>query len=189
MMRRRQRQGAEMISSGIPIYIGVGSNIAPEENIPRALEMMRKVVVVHAVSIFYRTAPIDLPDQSAYLNGVWRIQTDLPPRELKFTILRTIEDRLGRMRTCDKYAARTIDLDVLLYGDLVVQDLDCRIPDPDICQRAFLQASLLDLVPDLILPDMKQPLSMLVRAEEMATLEPATTFTAMLRSRLRPSAR
>ncbi len=88
------------------------------------------------------------------------------------------------MRTADKYAARTIDLDVLLHGNLVLNDEDCCIPAPEIRSRPFLQAALLELAPDLILPDTGQTLASLVRADEIAGLERLDGFTSLLRSRL-----
>lgn len=146
--------------------------------------MLRQQVRIDVTSAFYRTPAIGRPDQPTYLNGVWLVEVSASPRELKFGILRPIEDRLGRVRTGDKYAARTIDLDVLLYGDLVLDDADCRIPAPEIRDRPFLVACLLELDPGLILPDTKEALSSLLTPDKAIVLEPVAEFTSRLRYEL-----
>ena len=99
-----------------------------------------------------------LPDQAVFLNGVWRVETALTARQLKFDVLRPIEAQLGRVRGEDAYAARTIDLDVLLFGDLVSDEVGLCVPDPDIRTRAFILIPLLELDPALTLPDTGEPL-------------------------------
>jgi len=140
------------------IFIAVGSNIEPEKNIEVALVELKKYVKITAVSNFYKSAPVGNPEQPLFLNGVIKIQTDLKPRELKFDILRKIEEKLGRIRTSDKNADRTIDLDLILYDDLVVDEPDLRLPDPAIRIYPFVAVPLLEIAPDLILPDTKMAL-------------------------------
>ena len=70
-------------------------------------------------STFYRTKPIGRSDQPLYINGVWRIETEIPATKIKTAVLQPIEDGLGRVRTGDKYSLRTIDLDLILYFPLV----------------------------------------------------------------------
>src|SRR5262245_53443950 len=94
-------------------FIGVGSNIAPEENIREALRRLTQSVHVVSISTFYREPAIDRPEDPDFYNGVVAIDTDLPPGKLKGAVLRRIEAALGRRRSADKYAARTIDLDLL----------------------------------------------------------------------------
>lgn len=163
-------------------YVGVGSNIEPERNIRRALDLLKQRVHVAACSTFYRTAPVDRPDQPPFLNGVWRIETPLTAYALKFDVLRPIEADLGRVRTVDPYAARPIDLDVLLYGDVVVDEPDLRIPDPDIRTRSFLSVPLLELDPELVLPDTHEPLALLVSSQEVAGMELQQAFTRQLQN-------
>ena len=103
-------------------FIGVGSNIEPEHNITDALARLSKQVDITGISSFYKTVPLLRENQDDYLNGVWQISTSIPPKELKFGVLRTIEKELHRNRESDKYAPRTIDLDILLYGDMVIQE-------------------------------------------------------------------
>ena len=133
-------------------YVGLGSNLSPEANIPRALESLAKGVRLDALSTFRRTAPVGPAGQPPFVNGVARIRTDLAPRPFKFEVLRGIEARLGRRRGADKYAPRPIDLDLLLYGDLVVSEPDLVLPDPELRTRPFLAAALLELAPGLVLP-------------------------------------
>ena len=166
---------------GIRAYISVGSNIEPEKNIPEALEKLKRYVRVNAVSTFYRTIPIGRPEQSAFMNGVWQIDALQTARELKFGVLRRIEAELGRVRTEDKYAARTIDLDIALYGDVVINEPDLRIPDPDIRQRPFIAIPLLELAPLLVLPDTGELLSSLDIVKATRDMEPVYDFTEILR--------
>jgi 2-amino-4-hydroxy-6-hydroxymethyldihydropteridine diphosphokinase len=148
----------------IDAYLGVGSNIRPEENFRKALNVLQHYVDVVAVATVYRTAPIGRPEQGEYLNSVWQIETHYPPEHIKFRILRHLEADLGRRRTTDKYAPRPIDLDLILYGDLVVHSDDLVLPDPDIRTRWFLAVPLLELAPTLILPDTQEPLHQVVEA-------------------------
>jgi 2-amino-4-hydroxy-6-hydroxymethyldihydropteridine diphosphokinase len=165
-------------------YVGVGSNIEPEANIERALEQLRQSVRVTGTSTFYRTAAIGRPDQADYLNGVWRIEPALSAKELKVSVLRPIEQRLGRVRGSDRYAPRTIDLDVLLCGRQVVHDADCQVPAPEILDRRFLCMGLLELDPDLVLPGMDRPLALLVKRAQEEALEPDWVLTARLREKI-----
>jgi 2-amino-4-hydroxy-6-hydroxymethyldihydropteridine diphosphokinase len=169
---------------GIEAYISVGSNIEPEKNIPEALEKLKKYVRVKAISTFYRTVPIGRPEQPAFLNGVWQIDAEQSARELKFHVLRQIEAELGRVRTKDKYVPRTIDLDIALYGDVVINESDLRIPDPDIRQRPFIAVPLLELAPLLVLPDTGELLSSLDIVKAIQELEPVYDFTEILRERI-----
>jgi 2-amino-4-hydroxy-6-hydroxymethyldihydropteridine diphosphokinase len=134
-------------------YVGFGSNIEPESNVTRAIELLAQRCEVLATSCVFRTAALDRPADPDFLNGVVRIATKLGPRELKFVVLREIEDRLGRTRTADSYAPRTIDLDVLAYGDVAIDEDGLRLPDPDIRTRAFLAAGLVELDAELRLAD------------------------------------
>ena len=173
------------IKKQVEVYISVGSNINPEGNIPLALEKLKEFVRVNASSTFYRTKPIGRLDQSFFLNGVWLIETDKTARELKFGILRKIEDELGRVRTKDKYASRTIDLDIEIYGDEVIKEADLVIPDPDIRKRSFIAIPLLELNPSLILPDTGEPISSLDIIREDRDLEAVYIFTENLRERIK----
>ena len=170
-----------MDNNVVGVFIGVGSNIEPERNITDALLRLSKHVDITGISSFYKTVPLLRESQNDYLNGVWQISTSIPPRELKFGVLRTIEKELHRNRGTDKYAPRTIDLDILLYGDMVIQEGDLTIPDPDICKRSFIAFPLSELNPDLILPDTRKQLIDMLSMLSKGNMIPDTTFTEGLR--------
>src|SRR3990170_4754101 len=111
-------------------FVAVGSNIDPETNVRRALLLLAREVRLLGISTFYQTKPIDRPDQPPFYNGVIEIETELPPGELKHSLLRRIERELGRVRTEDKHAPRAIDLDLLLYDDVTLEEEGLRLPDP-----------------------------------------------------------
>lgn len=165
------------------VYIGVGSNIEPLDNITAALDLLRDGGTgIVASSRFYRTAAIGRPEQEAYANGVWRARCGLPPRELR-TVLRRIERQLGRIRTEDKFAPRSIDLDILLFGELLIEDAELRVPDPHILERPFLSKCLLELDPDIRMPDSGFRLAELARAD-WTTLEEYSEITQTIRQKL-----
>ncbi len=170
-----------MDNNVVGTFIGVGSNIEPERNIADALARLSKHVVVTGISSFYKTTPILRKNQDNYLNGVWQINTSMPPRELKSGVLRTIEKELHRNRESDKYASRTIDLDLLLFGDLVIHEEDLTIPDPDIFKRSFIAFPLSELNPDLIMPDTKKPLIDILSVLSKDNMIPDIIFTENLR--------
>jgi 2-amino-4-hydroxy-6-hydroxymethyldihydropteridine diphosphokinase len=121
------------------VYIGIGSNINPQKNIPLALDLLRGAVKILAVSTAWQNPAIgsDGPD---FINAAVLIETAIPPAELKNGILRQIESQLGRVRTPYRNAPRPIDLDILMV-DGVVQD-------EAVWKRPHLAVPLSELVPD-----------------------------------------
>lgn len=162
-------------------YVAVGANIEPEANIAAALERLHSEVPVRAVSTFYRARPLERPEQPSFLNGVWRLLSRRSPRDLKHRVLRPIEHGLGRRRTSDPHAARTLDLDLIVYGDEVHSEVDLVLPDPDIRRRPFVAVPLLELAPGLALPDTGEMLSALPAANDTSELEALREFTELLR--------
>jgi len=167
----------------IDVFVSVGSNIEPEENIVKALDKLKQYVDVVAVSTFYQTMAIDRPFQDDFVNGVFHIQTDISPRKLKFDVLRKIESDLGRIRSDDKYADRTIDLDIAIYGDMVIKEPDLEIPDKDIGKRPFIAIPLLELSPSLVLPDTNEMLSSLDVIKNGANMKPIYKLTEALKTK------
>ena len=163
------------------VLIAFGSNIDPEQNLPRALKLLARHVPVQAVSTVYRTAPVGRPEQDPFYNGAALVETDISPRDLKFSVLRGIEQALGRRRTADRYAARTIDLDIALYGDLVVDEPDLQIPDPDIPRRPFLSVPLAELAPQMKMSGTDLTLSDLAAQHGREGMTALGGFTAQLR--------
>ena len=134
------------------VFIGVGSNINPFENIKAALALLKTHVTVTAVSPFYRSRAVGTSNQPDFVNGIIRIAATAAPRALKIGVLRVIEDRLGRVRTADKNSARTMDLDIVLFGEIIVTEPDLVIPDPGLVRYPFVGIPLLDLEPELVVP-------------------------------------
>ncbi len=168
----------------VDAYVAVGSNIEPELHILLALDALRREVTVRNASVFYRTAPVGRPEQDEYRNGVFWVNTSLSPTELKHGVLRRIEHQLGRVRGEDPNAARTIDLDLIVYGDLRDEAGDLRLPDPDIRVRAFVAVPLLELAPGLRLADTGESLDEVV-AGMHETLRPDKALTERIQARLR----
>lgn len=118
------------------VVIAIGSNIQPEHHVPRAVRLLQEFLEAPRAAHAYKTPAIDRPDQPDYWNTAVRGRTILGPRTLK-AALRRIETDLGRVRTWDRYAARTIDLDEIWR--------DGHVTDQDVEEREFLQQSLRDL--------------------------------------------
>lgn len=163
------------------VFVAVGSNIRPEENVHRAIRTMGSWLGPLRASTFYVTKPVGTRRQPAFYNGVVEGWTDVPPLRLKWQVLRSIEARLGRARTNDRGAPRTIDLDLLLYGDLVSSASALVLPDPDIPHRPFLALPLHELAPDLVLPGSGLRLEEVAARADPAGLKPLREFTRFVR--------
>jgi 2-amino-4-hydroxy-6-hydroxymethyldihydropteridine diphosphokinase len=130
------------------VYLGLGSNLGDRlANLQAAQDALSPQVILEAVSPIYETAPWGFANQPAFLNQVLQAQTALSPLEL-LTTLQQIETALGRQPTF-RNGPRVIDLDILLYDDLVMDTPDLVIPHPRLAERAFVLAPLADLAPDL----------------------------------------
>ena len=137
----------------IPVFITLGSNLDPARNLRWAAGLLADQAGVERASRVYESIPLGPDgaplDQPAYLNAavLVRVRADVPPDVFKFRVLRAIEASLGRQRTADKYAARPIDLDIALYGDIVLEDSEhnLTLPDPEILTRAHVALPLADL--------------------------------------------
>lgn len=132
-------------------FIGIGSNIEPERNVRAAVRSLAQQTRVTGISTVYCTDALDRPEQPPYFNCVVEVETEKHPAEVKHGLLRPIENSLGRKRSGDKYAPRTIDLDLIVYGDLAMDAEGIRLPDPEILERPFLAIPLFELAPDLVL--------------------------------------
>lgn len=170
----------------VDAFVAVGSNIEPEKHILEAVALLSEEVRVKSVSTFYRTEALGAAGQPDYRNGVVGIETRVAALRLKFEILRRIECRLGRVRSDDQYAARTIDLDVVIFGASVIDEDDLTIPAPDIRARPFVAVPLLELAPDMTLPDTGESLAALPSSRSHRGLYPDLGLTQLLRERLNP---
>jgi 2-amino-4-hydroxy-6-hydroxymethyldihydropteridine diphosphokinase len=162
-------------------YISVGSNIDPYRNIEAGFKALLLTVTVLDVSVMVASKPSQRAEQADFINGVWKIETVCPALELKFEVLRDIERLCGRTRGEDKHAARTLDLDLLCYGDVVLQSKELTLPDPDIYTAPYIAVPLADLAPDLILPDTGRRVRDLKSATRLDGLSPLVEFTELLK--------
>ena len=143
-------------------FVGIGSNLGDREgNFRQAVELLSAEdgIDVVAVSEIRETDPVGPIEQGPFLNGAVRIETGLAPRELLERLL-AVEERLGRVRR-ERWGPRTIDLDLLLYGDDVVDEPGLTVPHPRLHERRFALEPLSDLAPSLEIPR-KGPISALL---------------------------
>ena len=134
-------------------YIGLGANLGGrEETLRQAIAILAAAdrVAVIRVSELRETDPVGMVDQPRFLNGAVAVETALAPRELLETLLR-IERELGRVRG-ERWGPRTIDLDLLLYGDEVVDEPGLTIPHPRLHERRFALEPIAELDPTVEVP-------------------------------------
>ena len=147
-------------------YVALGSNLGDREGTLRsALEALaaEPEIDVVAVSRFYDTEPVGYVDQPRFLNGAAAIETELPARELLERLL-AVELRFGRSRDdVPSQGPRTIDLDLLLYGDAEIDEPGLRVPHPRLHERRFVLEPLADLDPALEVPGNGQVQEILAR--------------------------
>ncbi len=165
-------------------FVSVGSNIDPERNVRSALRLLGEQVAIRAVSTVYLTEPIGPAGQPPYYNCVADVETALAPLDLKQIVLRGIETAQGRDRTGDKYAPRTIDLDLILYDEVVMATDELVLPDPDILQRPFLAIALRELAPGLVLPGSGKAISDAAPPLPHEMMKPLESYTELIRKEI-----
>lgn len=137
-------------------YVGLGSNLGEREaTLWKALEGLGATegIEVLAVSSFRETDPVGVVDQPRFVNAAAALETSLSPRELLERLL-DVERSLGRDRAVEeRWGPRTLDLDLLLYGGESIDEPGLEVPHPRLTERAFVLEPLLELDPDLRLPD------------------------------------
>jgi 2-amino-4-hydroxy-6-hydroxymethyldihydropteridine diphosphokinase len=147
-------------------YIGLGSNLGDrEEALRRAVELLdaEEGVRVVAVSTLRETDPVGLLDQPRFLNGAAAIETALEPRPLLERLL-AVERALGRERTGPRFGPRTVDLDLLVYGDRIVDEPGLTVPHHRLAERRFALEPLVELDPELVLPDGRRVSELVARS-------------------------
>ena len=136
------------------VFIALGANLnQPLAQIKAAQAALTKLAhpnqIVH--SPLYQSQPMGPADQPCFINGVSMFDTELSPLAL-LDALQAIEQQQGRVRKVERWGPRTLDLDMLLYGDSIYEDERLTLPHYDMKQRAFVLYPLADLAPDLVLP-------------------------------------
>ncbi|MDP9236295.1 MAG: 2-amino-4-hydroxy-6-hydroxymethyldihydropteridine diphosphokinase [Chloroflexota bacterium] len=145
------------------VFLGLGANVGNRiENLRLALRWLEPQCRVVAVSSLYQSAALVLEGSPAgpdYYNGAVEVQTELSPAELLFHV-KQIEHDIGR-RPAERWAPRPIDIDILLYGDAVIDTPELQIPHPSLTARNFVMAPLAELAGDVVHPVLGKPIGAL----------------------------
>ncbi|MFD2263074.1 2-amino-4-hydroxy-6-hydroxymethyldihydropteridine diphosphokinase [Lacibacterium aquatile] len=175
-MTASRKNPAEVKSKSPAIFIALGGNLpshagSADLTLRSALDDLHAAgVIIEACSRFYRSAPVPVSDQPDFINAVARVSTDLAPAEL-LALLHRIEATFERVRTV-RNAARTLDLDLLAYGDFVANEP--ALPHPRLQDRAFVLLPLQEVGPDF-----RHPLKGLTVTEMIAALPPGQVCIPM----------
>jgi 2-amino-4-hydroxy-6-hydroxymethyldihydropteridine diphosphokinase len=152
----------------VTAFVGIGSNLGePERQIAAALDQLaaEEGIELVAVSSLRETEPVGYLEQPNFLNGAAHIETELPARELLERLL-AIESRLGRVRgEGPRFGPRTIDLDLLVYGDERIDEPGLTVPHPRLAERRFALEPLAELAPGLEIPGLGQVQALLAELE------------------------
>ena len=156
----------------VTVYIALGTNLGDRPaNLAAARRALEPEVQVLAASPIYETPPWGVTDQPAFLNQVVQGRTQLAPREL-LDLLKSLEAGLGRLPGM-RYGPRLIDLDILFYGERVLDEPGLTIPHPRLAERAFVLVPLADLAPDLTHPALGETVAELLNKVDRAGIQPA----------------
>ncbi len=148
------------MSEPVTAYLGLGSNLGDrEDNLGRALARLCTRVSLKAVSSIYETEPVGYEEQPLFLNLVCRIATGLSPGDL-LQLAKEIEASMGRTASFVN-APRPIDIDILIYGDRVMETRELTVPHPRLNERAFVLVPLAEIAPDLVVPGLRQSIACL----------------------------
>lgn len=136
-------------------YIAIGSNLAsPLEQVNAAIKELADIPEssILAISSFYRTPPLGPQDQPDYLNAAVALETTLAPEEL-LNHTQRIELQQGRVRKAERWGPRTLDLDIMLFGNEVINTERLTVPHYDMKNRGFMLWPLFEIAPELVFPD------------------------------------
>ena len=138
----------------VSVYIGIGSNLDdPIAHVTQAIEELRLLpnTDLFCTSSLYKSAPMGPADQPDYINAVCEMLTGLAPLEL-LDELQAIEQAHGRIRHAERWGPRTLDLDILLFGEKIISNERLQIPHPGLDQRSFVLYPLQEITPELSIP-------------------------------------
>jgi 2-amino-4-hydroxy-6-hydroxymethyldihydropteridine diphosphokinase len=137
------------------VYLSLGSNVGDRAgNLKAAIDRLRTLGEVSAVSSFYETEPVEFTAQAWFLNCAVTLETDKTPKDLLAGIL-DVEQQLGRRRG-QKKGPRIIDIDILLFGNSIVEESGLTIPHPSMQERRFVLEPLAEIAPDVLHPVLKR---------------------------------
>ncbi|MCM8759290.1 MAG: 2-amino-4-hydroxy-6-hydroxymethyldihydropteridine diphosphokinase [Candidatus Omnitrophica bacterium] len=140
----------------VEIFIGIGSNKGNRKNnISKAIELLTEKVELIKISKIYKTQPQEGVRGGWFLNGVIMGKTSLTP-EMLLKFLQSIEQDLGRPANHKKNSERTIDLDILFYGNKIIEKHNLTIPHPRLDRREFVLKGLMEICPDFVHPNLKK---------------------------------
>ena len=135
----------------VTVYLGLGSNLGRrEDNLRRAIGLLRRYVRPRRASSVYETAPGGFLQQPHFLNCIVEVTANISPRQVLGAV-KSLEIEMGRQPGV-RYGPRLVDVDILLYGDQTVEYPDLQIPHPRLHQRAFVLVPLAELAPELFHP-------------------------------------
>lgn len=144
------------------VYLSLGSNLGNrEENLRAAIDWLEVCMDVTRLSSLYETEPVGVRGQPDFLNLALAGRTQLTPRDL-LTCVKEIERRVGR-RPSRRWGPRVVDVDILLFGDLVIETPDLVIPHAEMLSRAFVLVPLAEIAPGVEHPVLKVPIPELLR--------------------------
>ncbi|HPR34812.1 MAG TPA: 2-amino-4-hydroxy-6-hydroxymethyldihydropteridine diphosphokinase [Anaerolineaceae bacterium] len=147
----------------IRVFLGIGTNLGDRErNLQEALAVLSQKMVILKQSSVYQTAPWGYLDQPAFRNQVIEAKTDLSSLNL-LGFLKETERQLGRQANF-RYGPRLIDLDILFYGDRIIQTPRLQVPHPRLAQRAFVLVPMAEIAPEFVHPQKGQTITQLLAA-------------------------
>jgi 2-amino-4-hydroxy-6-hydroxymethyldihydropteridine diphosphokinase len=151
--------------TGVEVYLSLGSNLGDRmDNLAQAVDRLSQKLTLKKLSSVYETEPLYIKEQPLFLNTVLSADTRLAPLKL-LSFIKGIESELGRQPSF-RNAPRLIDIDILFYGDQIIDTLELTIPHPRITERAFVLVPLAEIAPGLVYPLTHEEISdLLVRVE------------------------
>ena len=175
-----------MVSDRQAVYIGLGSNLGNREgNLRMGLRLMEPLCRPEEVSSLYETAPVGVENQPPFYNAACRVTTGLEPGAL-LRFLQRVEFEVGRRPGGPRWGPRPLDLDILLYGDRVLEGADLVLPHPRLAERPFVLVPLAEIAPEARHPTLEKTVRELLAAageEGVSLVAPAGWHRACLSGR------